>query len=233
MRVDIATSGSSQVYEASKTEHQRSVLQQYASESDEREGETGSSATSLLQQGDAKSTNLSESTLDQKDARIDEVHRTSHRYSRKETFSGMDTQTFSEQGSGFRVPTPKLHLSEVWESGKSVHSATGHSSSKRPHSCHHTEFQRQVSKIEPHMPPSSSSSMIHHSAPPTSTDPALSDSISTLSLKSILAQVTPSSSTELSAMGYQPVTYNAWTTAMPGAPSTRHTALTSSRLMTK
>lgn len=150
-------------------------------------------------------------------------------------------ETFPDDG-GFRVPTPQLHFSDIWDSSKSLPSSswTAHSGSKRPHSCHHSEMQKQTSKIEPHMPPATwevtpSPTSNVYVAPPTDPSPTPSMSISTLSLKSNLAQAytTPSQSAESAGMGYPPVMYNAWTMAKPSAPNTRHTALTSSRLMTK
>lgn len=236
MRVDIATSGSSQLHDASKTDSQRSsYLHQNVAESDERGREIVDPATSLHHQSNAESTSIAgRAPSELRIVRPEEVQETYfHRNHQKETITSVEPLSFSEHsssggGGGFIVPTPQLHLSDIWESGKSVPTAS-HSSSKRTHSCHHIEFQRQVSKVEPHMPPSSSPT--HHQAPPTSTNPALSASISTLSLKSSLGHMTPSHSAEPAGMAYQPVMYNAWTIATPSAPSTKHTA--SSRLMTK
>lgn len=145
----------------------------------------------------------------------------------------------------FRVPTPQLHFSDTWDSNKSLPSSTStaaHSGFKRPHSCHHSEVQRQSSKIEPYMLPAtwevspSPTIPTAYVTPPTAPSPAPSTSLSTLSLKSSLgsqAYTTPSQSAESAGVGYPPVMYNAWTTAKPSAPNTRHTTLTSSRLMTK
>ena len=148
--------------------------------------------------------------------------------------------TLSDVGD-FQVPTPQLHLSETWDSNKSLPSVTSttHSGSKRPHSCHHSEMQRQSLKIEPHMSPAAWEVSIPSSAyiaPPTAPSPTPSiKSLSTLSLKSTQTYVhmMPSHSAESAELGYPPVIYDAWTTAKPSASNTRHTALTSSRLMTK
>ena len=151
-------------------------------------------------------------------------------------------QILSLSDGSLRVPAPQLHFSDTWDNSKSLPSSswTAHSGSKRPHSCHHSEVQRQTSKIEPYMPPaiweiSPSPTPNTTVAPPTGPSPAPSMNISTLSLKSNLSQAytMPSQSAESAGMGYPPVMYNAWMTAKPSAPSTRHTALTSSRLMTK
>ena len=148
-------------------------------------------------------------------------------------------QALSLSDGGFRVPTPQLHFSETWESNKSLPSSATHSSSKRPHSCHHSEVQQQTSKIEPYMSPATtwavSPSPTHtYVAPPTAPSPTLSTmNLSTLSLRSSMAHTMPLQSAESTGMGYPPVMYNAWTTAKPNTPNTRHTTLTSSRLMTK
>ena len=223
------------MYEASKTEHQRLVLQQYAVESEERSSKTF--AASVHRHGDTKSAiSTSRNVRDQQDETTEEAGGvlTDCSHQKEELAYTEDSQAFG--GVSFQVPTPQVHLSEVWESSKSFPSRAL-SSSRRPHNCHHTDMQRQASKVEAHMPPSSSP--MHHPAlaPPTvtPTDPTISESISTLSLKSMLGHTTASHGAEsaVSGMGYQPVMYNTWTTAKPSAPSTRHTALTSSRLMTK
>ena len=233
MRVDIATLGSSQLYDASKTEHQRSILQQYIAES-ANEGLTEGEAAPIRHGNYTNSTpglktdtrhNLSEQAVHQLDG------------------------TFARSGSlpsghcGFRVPTPQLHLSEVWEKGSSLPSTTLSSSHKKTHSCHHSETQRQNSKVHPHMYPSfavsPTPSPMDYTAPPTGAptpDPAFSTSVSTLSLKSVMGHSVSSQQSAESAAdgyGYMPVAYNAWTPAQPGAPTTKHIALTSSRLMTK
>ena len=224
MRVDIATSGSSQLYDASKTEHQRSILQQYIAES-VNEGLTEGETAPIRQENDTNSTaGLKTDTkriLPEQDARRLDA-----------TFARSDSLPSGH--SDFRVPTPQLHLSEVWEKGISLPSTSLSSSYKRAHSCHHSETQRQNSKVHPHMYPSfavsPTPSPMDYTAPPTS-DPAFSTSVSTLSLKSVMGQ----HSAESAVDGYNnmPVAYNAWTPAQPSAPAMKHTALTSSRLMTK
>lgn len=159
---------------------------------------------------------------------------------------GAGSEPLGLSDGGIRVPTPQLHFSETWDSCKSLPSlsSTTHSGSKRPHSCHHSEMQRQTLKIEPYMSPttwevSPSPGMTSsvHVAPPIA--PSSAPSIKGLSLKSIIGSQTythtpmPSQSAEPAGVGHPPVMYNAWTTAKPGASNTRHTALTSSRLMTK
>jgi hypothetical protein len=172
-----------------------------------------------------------------------------------------DTETAGGMGAGYeplglsdggiRVPTPQLHFSETWNSNKSLPSlsSTTHFGSKRPHSCHHSEMQRQTLNIEPYMSPATwevspspgmTSSVHVHVVPPTVPSPAPSiKSLSTLSLKSTLGSQAymhtpmPSQSAVSAGVGHPPVMYNAWTTAKPSASNTRHTALTSSRLMTK
>ena len=237
MRVDIATSGSSQVYESSKTEHQCSVLQQYAVESEERISERP--AASVHHHGDTKPATSPGRNIQEKQDRhqMGEAGDVLTHYNHEKELELAATEHLQAFcGASFQVPIPQLHLSEVWESGKSFPSRAL-SFSGRPHSCHHNDIQRQASKMEAHMSPSSSP--MHHSAltPPTvtPTDPTISESISTLSLKSMLGHTMPSESAEsaVSGTGYQPVMYNAWTTAKPSAPSTRHTVLTSSRLMSK
>ena len=236
VRVDIATSGSSQVYESSKTEHQRSVLQQYAVDSEERISERA--ARSIHHYGDTKPATSTGRNVQEKQDRHQTGKEgdvlTHYNHQKEMELSAAEESSFC--GASFQVPTPQLHLSEVWETSKSFPSRAL-SSSRRPHSCHHNDVQRQASKMDAHVPPSSSP--MHHPAlaPPTATptDPTVSESISTLSLKSILDHTTPSQSAEsaVSGTGYQPVMYNAWTTAKSSAPNTRHTVLTSSRLMSK
>lgn len=235
MRVDIATSGLSQAYESSKTEHQRSVLHHYAVESEERISERA--AASVHRHGDTKPATCStgrniQEKQDRHQTREAGDVLTHYDHQRElELASAEDSQAFC--GASFQVPTPQLHMSEVWESSKSFPSRVL-CSSRRPHSCHHNDVQRQASQTEAHMSPSSSP--MHHPAmaPPTvtPTDPTISESISTLSLKSIMGHTMPSQSA-VSGTGYQPVMYNAWTTVKPSASATRHTVLTSSRLMSK
>lgn len=113
MRVDIATLGSSQVYESSKTEHQRSVLQQYAVESEERISERP--AASVHHHGDTKPTTSTGRNIQEKQDR----HQTgeagdvlTHYNHQKELklAATEDSQAFF--GALFQVLTPQLHLGE-------------------------------------------------------------------------------------------------------------------------
>ena len=136
MRVDIATSGSLQSYETSKTEHQRSVLQQYTVETEDE-----FHSASAHHQSDVKSSDV---TDNRRANRLEEETQQYHHRGKTE-----DSQTLDDDG-GFHVPTPQRHLSETWESSKSLPSRT-YSSSRRPHSCHHSEVQKQASKMEPYL----------------------------------------------------------------------------------
>ena len=210
-------SGSSgQLYEASRTEHQRSVLQQYIAESANERSQEREATTSIHHDVDA--------TLARDELPGQDSHQTDCQFTRSSSLP-------SGGHGGFHVPTPQLQLSDVWEKNSSLPSSSL-SSHKRAHSCHHSESQRQNSKVEAHMYPSfavsPTPSPMLYTAPPT--DRTFSTSISSLSLKSVMGT---SQSAESAGDGYLPVAYDAWTPVQPGTQATKHTALSSSRLMAK
>ena len=120
------------------------------------------------------------------------------------------------QESSFTVPTPQVHLLDTWVSTKSLPT----SAFTRPHSCQQSEKQLAMPRTDSRSSPTHSTY-----TPPTSpTSPTLPSTISSLSLKSTTMQVSP--------FHDPPVVYEAWTAVKPNA-QTKHTLLTSSRLMNK
>ncbi len=120
-----------------------------------------------------------------------------------------------QESENFTVPTPHLQLSEIWESEKSVPKVSS-SNYFKPHSCRTTELNRQNHMMEPHMVPT----------------PVLSTPSQTLSPFCTSPSNDPDFPPSVSFTHDKPVLYNAWSVAKPNA-STKHSLLTSSRLMHK
>lgn len=137
---------------------------------------------------------------------------------RRSTSDAKGTQSEMKQtpeNDDFTVPTPRLQLAEMWESKKSV-LQTSLSQHIKPHSCSMMEQERQNLKIEPHMSPI----------------PVISTPSRTRSPLSIVSDVMLEDSASTYYTNDRPVLYNAWTVARPTS-STRHSLLSSSRLMQK
>lgn len=133
---------------------------------------------------------------------------------RRSTWDAKETEVkHASENDGFTVPTPQLQLAETWDSEKSVPSILLRHF--KPHSCKVIELDKQNLRVEPHMPPS----------------PVVSTSPRTLSPSSYTV-LDDTESVFHPAFERPAVLYNAWTMAKPNA-STKHSLLTSSRLMQK
>ena len=129
---------------------------------------------------------------------------------RKSTFEAKKVP----KDDAFTVPSPQLQFAELWEGYKSV--PTTSLRHYKPHSCKINEFDRQSLQVEPHMAPTPVLTSTQTMPFPISSDTLISENVESC----------------YRSPREKPVLYDAWTVAKPNM-TTKHSILTSSRLMQK